>query len=115
MYWVPAAAPTGEPEVVSRSTGGAVTSTVAVVVAGVAWSALSARDTAAWSGPEARGEISTVAVTLPSEVPALIGAALEVQVSTVLEPLSAQLQPLAVGAALNVSPAGRVAARVGSL
>ena len=96
------------------SAGGAVTPTVAVALAVVAWSALSANDADVCRVPDAEDEISTVAVTSASGVPAVIGASVEVQVSTVLPPLSAQLHPVAVGAAAKVSPDGRVAVRTGS-
>ena len=65
------------------------------------------------------GATATVAVTFPSEVPAAIGVAVvEVQVSvssvTVVVP-STQVHPDGVGAAENVSPAGRVVVSVGWL
>jgi hypothetical protein len=109
VYVVPAAAPEGVPEVATWSTGGAVTLTVAVVLAVVAASVLSASAAVVCSDPEAEEEMSTVAVTEASVVPAEIGAAVELQVSTVPPPLSAQLQPETDGAAANVSPVGRVA------
>jgi hypothetical protein len=68
-----------------------------------------------WSIPSALDAVSTVTVTDGSTVPAAIGARVEVQVSTVSPTLSEQLQPVAFGAAANVSPDGRVAARVGPL
>ena len=95
-------------------TGSAVTSTVAVAIAAVARSALSARDAPVAGIPSPRGAMSTVAATGAREVPARIdraGGAGEHGAP----PLSAQLQPVAVGAALKVSPEGSVAVRVGSL
>jgi predicted secreted protein len=97
------------PEVAMSSTGVAVTSTVAVVLAVVAASALSASAAVVCNDPEAEEEMSTVAVTVASTVPAGIRAAVELQVSTVPPPLSAQLHPETDGAAANVSPVGRVA------
>ena len=103
------------PEEERSRTGSGVTSTVAVVVAAVARSALSARDAAVCRDPVAEGAMSTVAVTGARGVPAGIDPSVEVQVSTVLPPLSAQLHPVVVGAAAKVSPEGSVAVRVGSL
>ena len=102
---------------VARSkTGVAVTSTVAVAPAAVAASPLSVSTAVVSSDPSgAPKAISTVAVTGVSAVPAAIGADDEPQVSTVPPPLRAQLHPPATGATANVSPAGRVALRVGSL
>jgi hypothetical protein len=103
------------PEVVTWRTGGAVTPTVAVTLAVVARSVLSTREAVAWSDPDAEDEMSTVAVTVARVVPAVIGASVEVQVSTVLTPFSAQFHPVGVGAAAKVSPGGREAVRVGSV
>jgi hypothetical protein len=59
---------------------------------------------------------TTAALIGVSEVPAVIGSVPEyVQVSTVLLPLSAQVQLLGVGALENVSPLGSVAVTTGSL
>ena len=96
------------------STGVAVTSTVAVVLAVVAASELSASEAVVCRDPDAEDPTSTVAVTAGRDVPAGIGARVEVQVSTVPPALRAQLHPVATGAAANVSPDGRVAVRAGS-
>jgi hypothetical protein len=88
---------------------------VAVTLAVVARSVLSTREAVAWSDPDAEDEMSTVAVTVARVVPAVIGASVEVQVSTVLTPFSAQFHPVGVGAAAKVSPGGREAVRVGSV
>ena len=96
------------------STGSAVTSTVAVAVAGVARSAASESDTVVCRSADAAGEMSTVAVTPASAVPAGIGVD-DVQVRTVEPTSSPQLQPPIAGAAAKVSPDGRVAVRIGSL
>jgi hypothetical protein len=92
-----------------------VTLTEAVTLAVVARSVLSAREAVVWSDPDAEDEMSTVAMTVARGVPAVIGASVEVQVSTLLAPFSAQLHPVGVGAAANVSPDGREAVRVGSV
>jgi hypothetical protein len=84
-------------------------------VAVVAASAPSASDAVVCSVPAADGAMLTIAVTAESAVPAAIGARIEVQVSATPAPLNPQLQPVAVGAAANVSPEGSVAVRVGSL
>jgi hypothetical protein len=115
LYLLPTAAPDGVPVLERMSTGVAVARTVAVALAVVAASALSASDAAICRGPEAVGATSTVAVTSLSVVPAVIGASVEVQVSTAPPPLSEQFHPVALGAAAKVSPDGRVAERVGSL
>ena len=92
------------------STGGAVTSTVAVVLTVVAASAPSARATTVCSAdPEAAAEMSTIAVMPVIDVPAGIGAEVASQVSRRPASLSEQLHPATPGAAAKVSPAGRVA------
>ena len=112
---VPAAAPEGVPEVVTWSSGSAVTSTQAAAVAAVARSALSSSETSVSSDPNgASAEMSTVALTSGRAAPATMVARVEVQVSRALPPLREQLHPVTDGAAANVSPTGRVAMRTGS-
>ena len=112
---MPEAALDGVPEMARWSPGVAVTSTVAVAPPAVARSALSTSVADVCSDPAAEEAMSTVAVMSASDVPAGIGAAVEVQVSTVPPPLRAQVHPVTVGAAANVSPVGRVVVRIGSL
>ena len=88
---------------------------MAAVVAVVAWSALSERATAVCRSPDVPEEMRTATVTGASGAPAAIGAAVEMQVSTRLPPLRAQVHPVTDGAETKVSPEGRLAVRVGSL
>jgi hypothetical protein len=102
------------PELVTARTGGAVTSIEAVAPVAVAMSAASVSEAVTFNVPDAEDEMTTVAVTAANDVPAEIGAEVEVQVSTVPPLLSEQLHPVALGAAENVSPEGNVAVRIGS-
>ncbi len=110
---LPSAAVAGVPQVERSNTGGAVTSTEASVPAAVAMSAGSTRDTPVGYVPSAVESTSTVAVTLARPAPGSIGAAVETQLSSRLLSLRSQLQPVTLGDSTNISPAARVAVRVG--
>jgi hypothetical protein len=100
---------------VSGTVTDADTVTAASVLTARAPSAESVKETAVVRVPEAAAAMSTPAVTVASAVPAAMGvAAVEVQDSTV--PPEARLQDHGppVGAAVKVSPAGRVAVNWGS-
>ena len=114
----PAAALAG-PEVVTTGTGVATHVIVVPFEAGVAPSAGSESVVVADREPGAvAGATATVAPNVPS-VPAAMGVAVvDVQVSvsfTTVVVLRAQVYPAGVGAAVNVSPAGRIDLTTGSL
>jgi hypothetical protein len=116
-YELGADADAGVPEVARARTGGAVTTTVADVDAGVASSGLSASDALVVSAPRALAAMSTVIWILPSELPGAMGGKVpEVHVSSVSPADKAQSQPAGVIAEVeNVSPVGRFTASVGPL
>ena len=101
----PAMAWAGE-DTVTANWGTGVVVVVAESVAGVALSGPSERVAeVVWAaGVE---ENATLALMIPSAVPAVVGVgAVEVQVTTVLAPESTHVQPAGVGSAVNVPPLG---------
>jgi hypothetical protein len=97
--------------------GGVVTSTAGPWVAGVAPSLWSDREAAVVRRPLALGPMSTVAVTVPSAVPALIDSeCVEVHPRSAPKEESAHVHPDGLGAGLaKVSPLGRSTDNAGSL
>jgi len=109
----PATALAGEDTAIA-SCGMAVVVVVAELVAGVALSGVSDRVAEVVWAPGVE-ENTTLALIVPSAVPAGIGTAVvDVQVRTELAPESTQVHPAGVGVEANVPPLGAVTVTTGS-